>query len=253
LKEIGSKMIDDDEAERFGTGEHDGATGDPAASVSSADLPSPAADGQPPGDGRAPDEGRVADHRPATDDDGLGAAGELEVAEDVRLGEAERALLEWALRQRQSGPGEPLLRFSKARPEADAPPEPAPASDVAPEPATTGEWAPEPATTGEWAPDPAPDTPPAPSGEESRSPWERLYSSAEEAITALVAAGGPDPRDFASPRLTRRTKLLIALALVVLFVVSALGGFVGYRLTHQAAGSGPAVIGRLTEVRGGTV
>ncbi|HEX6675969.1 MAG TPA: hypothetical protein VF486_13175 [Actinomycetes bacterium] len=235
-------MIDDDEAERPGTGEHDEATGDPAASVSSADLPSPAADGQPPGGGQARDEGRVADHRPATDDDGLGAGGELEVAaEDVRLGEAERALLEWALRQRQSGPGEPLLRFPKVRLEAEAPPEAEATGEVAPEPSS------------EWAPDPEPGAPPAPPGEESRWPWERLYSSAEEAITALVAAGGPDPRDFASPRLTRRAKALIALALVVLFVVSALGGFVGYRLTHQAAGSGPAVVGRLAEVRGGTV
>jgi len=162
----------------------------------------------------------VADHRPVTDDDGLGAGGELEVAEDVRLGEAERALLEWALRQRQSGPGEPLLRFPKARPEAAVPPEPAPTGEVAPEP------------SGEWAPDPTPDAPSAPSGGESRSPWELLYSSAEEAITALVAAGGPDPRDFASPRLPRRAKVLVALVLVALFVVSALGGFVGYRLTH---------------------
>jgi hypothetical protein len=208
LKEIGSTMIDDDEAEQS-------------------------------------DEGRVADHRPPADDDELGAVGELEVAEDVRLGEAERALLEWALRQRQSGPGEPLLRFPKVRLEA-APPEPA--SDEALEPAS--DPAPEPMPTSEWAPDPAPD---APSGDQSRSPWELLYSSAEEAITALVAAGGPDPRDFATPRLTRRAKVLIALALVLLFVVSALGGFVGYRLTHQAAGAGPAAVGRVAEVRGGSV
>jgi hypothetical protein len=264
LKEIGSTMIDDDEAERFETGEDDEATGDPAASVSSADPQFPADDAQAPDDGPAPDEGRVADHRPV-DHDELGAAVELEVAEDVRLGEAERALLEWALRQRQSGPGEPLLRFRKAGPEADAPPEPTsdeapeppsheapePPSDEVPEPPS--DEAPELAPTSEAVPEPAPDLPPVPSGDESRSPWELLYSSAEEAITALVAVGGPDPRDFATPRLTRRAKVLIAVALAVLFVVSALGGFVGYRLTHRAAGSGPAAVGRLAEARGATV
>ena len=44
-------------------------------------------------------------------------------------------------------------------------------------------------------------------------------------------------------RLGRGAKLVIAVALVVLFVVSLLGGFLGYRLTHRAAGAGPEAAG----------
>ena len=90
-------------------------------------------------------------------------------------------------------------------------------------------------------------------GEEPLPPWRALHRSAEEAIRALVAAGGPDPRDFASPRLGRRAKTVIAIALVVLFLVSALGGFVGYRVTRRAAGPAGQAAGPLVEVRGGAV
>jgi len=292
-------MIYDYEAEQAGAGDHHGATGDPAASVSRADPPPPVDDPRPPYDGQprdheqppdgrlasdggqprgarppvdgwfadaepAPDEGTAPDDRLAADDepaadeslaadgsqaadagpedDGLAAdddvpaaGGELEKAEDLGLGEAERALLEWAMR-RQTAPDEPLLPVAEAAPEtgpkpernADAPPRPAPYV----------------------APTPRPEAAPQPADEEPRSPWDPIHGSAEEAISALVAAGGPDPRDFASPRLTRRAKLVIALALVVLFVVSALGGFVGYRLTHRAAGNLSAAAGRPAEVRG---
>lgn len=288
VREIGSTMIYDYEAEQAGAGDHHGATGDPAASVSRADPPPPVDDPRPPYDGQprdherppdgrlasgggrprgerppvdgwfadaepapdegtAPDDGLAADDEPAADgslavddgpaadDDGPAAGGDLERAEDLGLGEAERALLEWAMR-RQTGPGEPLLPVAEAAPEtspkpqrnADAPPRPAPYV----------------------APTPRPEAAREPPDEEPRSPWEIMHGSAEEAISALVAAGGPDPRDFASPRLTRRVKLVIALALVVLFVVSALGGFVGYRLTHRAAGNLSAATGRPAEVRG---
>jgi hypothetical protein len=201
-------------------------------------------------EGTAPDDRLAADDEPAADesadagpeDDGLAAdddvpatRGELEKAEDLGLGEAERALLEWAMR-RQTAAGEPLLPVAEAPPEtrpkpernADAPPRPAPYV----------------------APTPRPEAPREPADEEPPSPWDSIHGSAEEAISALVAAGGPDPRDFASPRLTRRAKLVIALALVVLFVVSALGGFVGYRLTHRAAANLSAAAGRPAEVRG---
>jgi hypothetical protein len=262
-------MIDDHEAVPSGMGEHHGATGDPAASVSNVDPLPPPVDEQPPGgwlaprgwlapedgplagdeqppedwlgpeDWLAPEEGPVAEDGPVGGDPSAVGA-ELERAEDLGLGEAERALLQWALR-RQSALGAPLLPVAKARPEADAPSE----ADASSEP--TRDVAPEPAA------DAPPEAPPERERDESRSPWDVSYGSAEEAITALVAAGGPDPRDFASPRLTRRAKMMIALALVVLFVVSALGGFVGYRLTHRAAAGGPEAVGRPAQVRGGTV
>jgi hypothetical protein len=227
-------MIDDHEAEQSGTGERRGATGDPGAPVSSADLP-PYDDLPPPDAGMHPDDLWAADDGSLLDDGP--PPDELEKAEDLGLGEAELALLEWAMRQRQSVADEPLLPSAEAAPEAR--PEPLP--DWVPPPEPREAPKPEAAASAE-----RPDA-------EPRSPWDFFHGSAEEAISALVAAGGPDPRDFASPRLTRRAKTVIAIALVVLFVVSALGGFVGYRITHRAAGAATEAVGRLVEVRGGAV
>jgi hypothetical protein len=232
-------MIDEHDAEQDGTGEQQGAA-------------------------ERPDSSEAA---PANR---LVTADELELAEDAGLGEAERALLRWAFRQRQRGPGEPLVPTGDEPlppPETLAPPArgaptPAPRQEAAPAPApqpkplrlwpepTEAPPAPEPDPTPvpppvprpepEARPQAAPAWPPvagpARAGDRQATPWERLHEAAEEAISALVAAGGPDPRDYASPRLGRRAKMLIAVALVVLFMVSALGGFVGYRLTHRAAG-----------------
>jgi outer membrane biosynthesis protein TonB len=220
------------------------------------------------------------------------------LAEDAVLGEAERALLRWALRQRELAPGEALLParnepHQPAETPAPAPtpvaraaptPVPGPRPEVAPvpapKPAPMRLW-PEPALEAEPAPapasspEPAPKTPPAPAPASSpeaaparppasraeaapgraddrhASPPKQFHGSAEEAISALVAAGGPDPRDFASPRLDRRTKMVIALALVVLFLVSVLGGFVGYRVTHRAAGGGSETVGRPAGIHAG--
>jgi len=182
-----------------------------------------------------PDAGMHPDDLWASDDGRPPAepllASELERADDLGLGEAELALLQWAMRQRQGVQGQPL------QPSAPAGARPEPGS------------APPPEHRGAGTPLPVAGTP----GEELRSPWELLHASAEEAISALVAAGGPDPRDFASPRLTRRAKTVIAIALVVLFLVSALGGFVGYRVTRRAAGPAGQAAGPLVEVRGGAV
>jgi hypothetical protein len=301
----GSRMIDEHDAEQERAGERQRAAEEPVPT----DAP--------------PAEERVN-------------ADELDLAEDAGLGEAERALLRWAFRQRQRALGEPLLPTGNepfpvvARPAADpapppppaartapapppdagpapalgskpvrlwpeptpeAPPVPAPGSKpvrlwpeptpqasrapeageapapeaeeapapehgAAPAPEAEAAPAPQPALRPEAAPVPQPQAPtPQPSpprpeapprrAEDQRAiPWERLHGMAEEAISALAAAGGPDPRDYASPRLDRRAKMLIAVALAVLFVVSVLGGFVGYRLTHRAAGAGPEAAGR---------
>jgi hypothetical protein len=223
--------------------------------------------------------------------------GELAKADDLGLGEAERALLQWALR-RQRAPGEPLLPSARTAPQQEAepepppPPRPAPVSKAAapaparptpprpaprptpprpvaaarptppatpasptptpleahptptpPVPRPAPPPAPEPARSPAPAPEPPPPRPLFAFEDDDASPWRLLHGTAEEAISALVAAGGPDPRDFASPRLTRRIKMLIALALVLLFVVSAVGGFVGYRISHRAVGSAPAAVG----------
>jgi hypothetical protein len=169
----------------------------------------------------------------------LVTADELELAEDAVLGEAERALLRWALRQRELAPGEPLLptRNEPLQPaETPAPtPAPTPAAQAAPTP----------------APGPKPEAAPGRADDRHPSAPKQFHGSAEEAISALVAAGGPDPRDFASPRLDRRTKLVIALALVVLFLVSVLGGFVGYRVTHRAAGGWSEPVGRPAGIHAG--
>jgi hypothetical protein len=189
-----------------------------------------------------PDAGMHPDDLWASDDGPLPAeasppaepppASQLERADDPGLGEAELALLEWAAQQRQAAAPDPPR---PAQPPADARPEP---------------WF-------DWEPTPEPPREPQPvagtPGEEPPPPGRFLHRSAEEAIAALVAAGGPDPRDFATPRLGRRAKAIIAIALVLLFVVSALGGFVGYRLTHRAAGAATQAAGRLVEVRGGAV
>jgi outer membrane biosynthesis protein TonB len=254
-------MIDDHEAEQPRTGEQEGAAGDPAS-------------------------GGPASAREFV------TAGEPAVDEDIRLGEAERALLQWALRQRQRNPGEPLLPHPKppaappstspvpplevppllapeesAPPAPEAPPPPPAQTAAPPTPEQAAPPAPEQAASpapdapraARSTPTPAPrPTPPArePSPATAResepasrtaeaeppSARDRFHGSAEEAISALVAAGGPDPRDYASPRLNRRAKVVIAFALVLLFVVSAVGGFVGYRLTHRAAG-GPETVG----------
>jgi hypothetical protein len=198
-------MIDEHDAERDGTG------GQRAA-------------GEP-----EPSEAPSADE--------LATADELELAEDAVLGEAERALLRWALRQRELAPGEPLLptRNEPLQPAETPAPTPAPAAQAAPTPV--------PGPRPEAAPGRADDRPP--------SPPKQFHGSAEEAISALVAAGGPDPRDFASPRLDRRAKLVIALALVMLFLVSVLGGFVGYRVTHRAAGGWSEPVGRPAEIHAG--
>jgi hypothetical protein len=281
----GSRMIDEHDAEQERAGERQRAAEEPVPT----DAP--------------PAEERVN-------------ADELDLAEDAGLGEAERALLRWAFRQRQRALGEPLLPTGNepfppvARPAADPAPPPPPAARTAPapppdagpapalgskpvrlwpeptpeappvpapgskpvrlwpEPTPQASRAPEaeeapapehgaaPAPEAEAAPVPQPQAPtPQPSpprpeapprrAEDQRAiPWERLHGMAEEAISALAAAGGPDPRDYASPRLDRRAKMLIAVALAVLFVVSVLGGFVGYRLTHRAAGAGPEAAGR---------
>jgi hypothetical protein len=254
-------MIDEHDAERDGTGGQR-AAGEPVPS-------------------EAPSDGE------------LETADELELAEDAVLGEAERALLRWALRQRELAPGEPLLParnepHQPAETPAPAPtpvaraaptpvpgprpevapvpapkpapmrlwPEPAPEAEPAPAPASSPEPAPKtppaPAPAPESSPEAAPARPPASRAEAApgraddrhASPPKQFHGSAEEAISALVAAGGPDPRDFASPRLDRRTKMVIAIALVVLFLVSVLGGFVGYRVTHRAAGGGSETVGR---------
>jgi hypothetical protein len=233
-------MIDEHDAERDRAGEQQGAAEEP--------VPGDAPSGE------------------------LVTSDELDLAEDAGLGEAERALLRWAFRQRQRAQGEPLLPTGNVpppseRPTSDPAPHPSPAASSTPPPAPRREVAPNPAPTAKpmrlWpeptpepAPDPKPEDAPArPSAETPEAaprraedqhamPWEQFHGSAEEAISALVAAGGPDPRDYASPRLDRRTKLLIAVALAVLFVVSVLGGFVGYRVTHRAAGAGPEVAGR---------
>jgi outer membrane biosynthesis protein TonB len=206
----------------------------------------------------------------------LVTADELDLAEDAELGEAERALLRWALRQRERAPGEPLLPTrNEPLPPAETPtpappprPTPAPAARAVPipvpepRPAAAPVAAPKPKPMRLW-PEPAPEAAPArtppsrpeaappPTEDRQPSPWERLHSSAEEAISALVAAGGPDPRDYASPRLDRRAKMVIALALVVLFVVSVLGGFVGYRVTHRAAGGGSQSVARPAGIHAG--
>ncbi len=65
-----------------------------------------AADDEPAADESA--DARPEDDGLAADDDGSATGGELEKAEDLGLGEAERALLEWAMR-RQTAAGEPLL------------------------------------------------------------------------------------------------------------------------------------------------
>jgi hypothetical protein len=239
------------------------------------------------------------------------SAGELELAEDAMLGEAERALLRWALRQRELAPGEPLLPTrneplqpaetptptARAAPTPPVPgprpevapvpapkptpmrlwPEPAPKAEPAPTPASSPESAPRaaPVPTPASSPEPAPRAAPVPTPASSPeaaparppasraeaaprqaedrhpSPPKQFHGSAEEAISALVAAGGPDPRDFASPRLDRRAKMVIALALVVLFLVSVLGGFVGYRVTHRAAGGGSEPVGRPAGIHAG--
>jgi hypothetical protein len=129
----------------------------------------------------------------------------------------------------------PVRLWPEPTPEAAAarPPEPRPEAAARP---------PEP--TPARAPVPRPEAAATRADDRPASAWERLHNSAEEAISALVAAGGPDPRDYASPRLDRRAKMLIAVALVVLFVVSVVGGFVGYRVTHRAAGAGPEAVGR---------
>jgi outer membrane biosynthesis protein TonB len=191
-------------------------------------------------------------------------ADEVELAEDAVLGEAERALLRWALRQRELAPGEPLLPTrneplepaetpaptpAPTPPRAAPTPVPGPRPEVAPVPTpkpTPMRLWPEPAPKAEPAPAPAPSPEAAPGRADDRhpSPPKQFHGSAEEAISALVAAGGPDPRDFASPRLDRRAKMVIALALVALFLVSVLGGFVGYRVTHRAAGSWSEPVGR---------
>jgi outer membrane biosynthesis protein TonB len=192
------------------------------------------------------------------------SADELELAEDAVLGEAERALLRWAFRQRELAPGEPLLPTrneplepaetpaptpAPTPPRAAPTPVPGPRPEVAPVPTpkpTPMRLWPEPAPKAEPAPAPAPSPEAAPGRADDRhpSPPKQFHGSAEEAISALVAAGGPDPRDFASPRLDRRAKMVIALALVALFLVSVLGGFVGYRVTHRAAGSWSEPVGR---------
>jgi hypothetical protein len=233
-QEIGSAVIDDHEAEQSGTGAQRRATGDPGTPVSGADLPP--YDDQPLQDaGMHPDDLWASDDAPllaaATPPDEPPLASQLERADDLGLGEAELALLQWALRQRQGVQGQP--------------PQPSAPAGARPEPGS----APPPEHRGAGTPPPVAGTP----AEELRSPWELLHASAEEAISALVAAGGPDPRDFASPRLTRRAKTVIAIALVVLFLVSALGGFVGYRVTHRAAGPAGQAAGPLVEVRGGAV
>jgi hypothetical protein len=198
-------MIDEHEAEQSGTGEQQGATGNAGVlDADGAELSLPPAE--------------------------LITTYELDKAEDIGLGEAERALLQWAMRQRQRAPGEPLLPTTSPTPAATPPPAPEPAPPAPPAPAPTASPMPE---------------------EEASRPWELFHGSAEEAISALVAAGGPDPRDYASPRLDRRAKLLIALVMVLLFVVSAVGGFVGYRLTHRADGGGAEAVGRLAGVHAG--
>jgi hypothetical protein len=259
-------MIDEHDAERDGTGGQR-AAGEPEPS-------------------EAPSAGELV------------TADEVELAEDAVLGEAERALLRWALRQRELAPGEPLLPtrneplepaetpaptpaptpaaraaptpVPEPRPEvAPAPkptpmrlwPEPAPKADPAPAPASSPEPAPNaaPAPAPTSSPEAAPARPPAsrpeaaPGRADDRhpSPPKQFHGSAEEAISALVAAGGPDPRDFASPRLDRRAKMVIALALVALFLVSVLGGFVGYRVTHRAAGGWSEPVGRPAGIHAG--
>jgi hypothetical protein len=237
-------MIDEHDAERDRAGEQQGAAEEP--------VPGDAPSGE------------------------LVSSDELDLAEDAGLGEAERALLRWAFRQRQRAPGEPLLPTGNVppppeRPTPDPAPRPSPADSSTPTPAPRREAAPNPAPRAKpmrlWPeptpevaparppdpkpevaparpPDPRPEAAPSRAEDQHAMPWERLHGSAEEAISALVAAGGPDPRDYASPRLDRRTKLLIAVALAVLFVVSVLAGFVGYRVTHRAARAGPEVAGR---------
>jgi outer membrane biosynthesis protein TonB len=256
-------MIDEHDAERDGTGGQR-AAGEPEPS-------------------EAPSAGELV------------TADEVELAEDAVLGEAERALLRWALRQRELAPGEPLLPTrneplqpaetptptARAAPTPPVPgprpevapvpapkptpmrlwPEPAPKAEPAPTPASSPESAPRaaPVPTPASSPEAAPARPPASRAEaaprqaEDRhpSPPKQFHGSAEEAISALVAAGGPDPRDFASPRLDRRAKMVIALALVVLFLVSVLGGFVGYRVTHRAAGGGSEPVGRPAGIHAG--
>jgi hypothetical protein len=223
------------------------------------------------------------------------SADELELAEDAVLGEAERALLRWAFRQRELAPGEPLLptRNEPLQPaETPAPtpaptppraaptpvpgprpevapvptptptpmrlwPEPAPKAEPAPAPAPSPEPslkaapAPSPETAPKAAPAPSPEAAPGRADDRHPSPPEQFHGSAEEAISALVAAGGPDPRDFASPRLDRRAKMVIALALVALFLVSVLGGFIGYRVTHRAAGGWSEPVGRPAGIHAG--
>jgi hypothetical protein len=273
-------MIDEHDAERDGTGGQR-AAGEPEPS-------------------EAPSAGELV------------TADEVELAEDAVLGEAERALLRWALRQRELAPGEPLLPtrneplepaetpaptptpaaraaptpVPEPRPEvAPAPkptpmrlwPEPAPKAEPAPTPASSPESAPRaaPVPTPASSPEPAPRAAPVPTPASSPeaaparppasrpeaapgraddrhpSPPKQFHGSAEEAISALVAAGGPDPRDFASPRLDRRAKMMIALALVALFLVSLLGGFVGYRVTHRAAGGWSEPVGRPAGIHAG--
>lgn len=257
-------MIDEHDAERDGTGRQR-AAGEPEPS-------------------EAPSAGELV------------TADEVELAEDAVLGEAERALLRWALRQRELAPGEPLLPTRNEplepaatpaptpapppaagaaptpvpgpRPEvAPAPkptpmrlwPEPAPRAEPASPPASSPEPAPNAAPAPASSPEAAPARPPAsrpeaaPGRADDRhpSPPKQFHGSAEEAISALVAAGGPDPRDFASPRLDRRAKMLIALALVALFLVSLLGGFVGYRVTHRAAGGWSEPVGRPAGIHAG--
>jgi hypothetical protein len=243
-------MIDEHDAERDGTGGQR-AAGEPEPS-------------------EAPSAGELV------------TADEVELAEDAVLGEAERALLRWALRQRELAPGEPLLpaRNEPLEPaETPAPtpaptpaaraaptpvPEPRPAVAPAPKPTPMRLWpepapnaapAPAPASSPEAAParPPASRPEPAPGRADDRHPSspKQFHGSAEEAISALVAAGGPDPRDFASPRLDRRAKMVIALALVALFLVSVLGGFVGYRVTHRAAGGWSEPVGRPAGIHAG--
>jgi hypothetical protein len=243
-------MIDEHDAERDGTGGQR-AAGEPEPS-------------------EAPSAGELV------------TADEVELAEDAVLGEAERALLRWALRQRELAPGEPLLptRNEPLEPaETPAPtpaptpaaraaptpvPEPRPEVAPAPKPTPMRLW-PEPAPKAEPAPTPAsspeaaparppasrPEAAPGRADDRHPSPPKQFHGSAEEAISALVAAGGPDPRDFASPRLDRRAKMMIALALVALFLVSLLGGFVGYRVSHRAAGGWSEPVGRPAGIHAG--
>jgi hypothetical protein len=251
-------MIDEHDAEQGRTGEQQGAAEEPASTEAA-----------------SANELVTADEPDLAEDAGLGEAEQALLRWAFR--QRQRALGEPLL---PTG-DEPLPPPETPTPPAGTAPTPVPAPrptppagtaptqehEVAPFPAPQPKpmrlW-PEPAADAPPAPTPGPVRPPAPrpqaaavrqpaprpgvepgrAEERPATAWERLHEAAEEAISALVAAGGPDPRDYASPRLDRRAKMVIAVALVVLFMVSVLGGFLGYRLTHRAAGAGPEAASR---------